>query len=418
MRYGLIGEKLSHSFSKIIHETLASYQYDLIPLSKEEFKQFMEDKNFTALNVTIPYKQAVIPYLDEIDDAANAIHAVNTIVHKNGKLIGHNTDFGGFLYMLEKHHIEIKDKDVLVLGNGGAAKAIIAALKHLSAKQIIIVNRHATNGAISYEEAYQNNPNVDVIVNTTPVGMYPDNDGCVIDLNQFHNLSAVVDIVYNPLLTKICQNAKTKHIPYVCGLEMLVAQAKLSIEYFLDTKLDDQCIDDMYQTLLKKQCNLVLIGMPSCGKSTIAKIISEKLQKEYIDLDEEISKHANKSIPDIFAQDGEAHFRDLETEVIKATAKLSNKIIATGGGAILRKENMDALAQNAHIIYLQRDLALLTQVDKNRPLLKDPSAIHRLYEQRKERYELYADEIITNNQDAMTCADDIVARFKNQYLSL
>lgn len=243
MRYGLIGEKLTHSWSKIIHEQLAPYTYDLIPLSKEEFKEFMEKKEFTAINVTIPYKEDVIPYLDEIEPTAKEMNAVNVIVNKNGKLYGYNTDYLGFLYTLKTHDVKIKDKKCIVLGNGGASKAIIAALRKEQAKEIIIVNRSIKGDAISYEDCYHSHTDANLIVNTTPAGMYPLHiDECPLDLSKFPNCEAVIDIVYNPLTTKLMKQANELHIPTYNGLEMLVAQAKYAIELFLDQALDESLI--------------------------------------------------------------------------------------------------------------------------------------------------------------------------------
>lgn len=266
MRYGLIGEKLGHSYSKIIHEMLADYKYDLIPLTLEEFKTFMQKKDFTAINVTIPYKQAVIPYLDELHPLAGEIGAVNTIVNRNGRCIGYNTDFYGFEYMLRKNDIKIKDKKCFILGNGGAAQAVLAVLKHLSAAKIYIVSRKAKEikneqeskssqaaeaEIISYDDCYSKKADVQIIINTTPLGMYPNTDASPLDLNGFEKCEAAVDVIYNPLKTKLALQAEKMGIKAVCGLEMLVAQAKQSIEYFLGKELDEKVIDETYRKLLK-----------------------------------------------------------------------------------------------------------------------------------------------------------------------
>jgi shikimate dehydrogenase len=250
MRYGLIGEKLEHSYSKIIHEKLADYRYDLIPLNQEEFGKFMTAKEFTAINVTIPYKQRVIPYLDELHPTAKAVGAVNTIVNKEGTLTGYNTDFYGFEYMLLKNAITIKGKKCMVLGNGGAAKAVIAVLKHLMAGEILLVSRTPSGEAISYEECHQQHKDAEIIVNTTPVGMYPNTNGSPLDLTPFKNCEAVVDLIYNPLHTKLVLQAEELGIQSVNGLRMLVAQAKHAAEYFLDKEFDDSVIDPIYHELL------------------------------------------------------------------------------------------------------------------------------------------------------------------------
>lgn len=252
MTYGLIGEKLGHSFSKGIHEKLADYSYDILPLSKEEFKDFMVKKEFKAINVTIPYKCDVIPYLDDMDENATLIGAVNTIVNKNGKLYGHNTDFSGFLYMVNHNNIMIPDKKVVVLGNGGASKAIIAVLKKLSAKEIIIVDVIKSQGAITYEECLKDHTNAQVIINTSPVGMYPNISASPINLDLFLNCEAVLDVIYNPIKTKLTLQAEELGMKAVNGLEMLVGQAKYAVEFFLEKEIDDDVINDIYkETLLE-----------------------------------------------------------------------------------------------------------------------------------------------------------------------
>jgi shikimate dehydrogenase len=251
MDYGLIGEKLGHSYSKIIHEKLADYQYDLRPLAPDELDSFMLAKDFKAINVTIPYKQEVIPYLDELHPHAKEIGAVNTIVNRDGKLYGFNTDYYGFLYMIEHNNIEIKDKKCLVLGNGGAAKAVIAVLKQLQAKNILLVSRRKSEETITYDECIQKHSDAQIIVNTTPVGMYPDIDNSPINLNNFHSCEAVLDIIYNPIKTKLTLQAEEKNIKALTGLEMLIAQAKKAVEYFLDIKLDDAVMEKIYEDLIK-----------------------------------------------------------------------------------------------------------------------------------------------------------------------
>ena len=253
MRYGLIGEKLGHSWSKIIHEQLADYTYDLIPLTKDEFIPFMEAREFKALNVTIPYKEAVIPYLDCIDDNALAMKAVNTIVNKEGKLYGYNTDYLGFIYTLDQNQIDVSGKKCIVLGNGGASKAILAALKACKAGKIVIVNRSLKEDVISYEECYEKHTDAEIIINTTPAGMYPLNlDQKPLELTRFGQCTAVVDIVYNPLQTLLLKEAAQLGMIAVNGLEMLVAQAKYAVEYFLDTQLDDTCIVSITKALTEQ----------------------------------------------------------------------------------------------------------------------------------------------------------------------
>ena len=250
MNYGLIGEKLGHSFSKIIHEKLANYTYEITPLTREEFMPYMEARAFKAINVTIPYKGDVIPYLDDMDDNAKQIGAVNTIVHTEGKLVGHNTDFSGFLYMVQHNNIDLADKKVIVLGNGGAAKAIIAVLKYLMVKEIIIVKVVPGSEAISYEECFEKHSDAQVIVNTSPIGMYPKVDASPVDVSLYTHCEAVLDIIYNPLKTKLILQTEELGIKAVNGLEMLVAQAKYAVEFFLEKVIDEKEIDVIYQEIL------------------------------------------------------------------------------------------------------------------------------------------------------------------------
>lgn len=390
MRYGLIGEKLGHSFSKDIHERIADYTFDLIPLSKEEFKTFMEKKEFTALNVTIPYKKDVIPYLDEMDEHAKAIGAVNTIVNRDGKLKGYNTDFTGFLYMVKKHNVHMEGKKVLIIGNGGASAAIQAVVQHESAGSMVIVDVVPGNGAISYDEMFSSHLDAEIIINTSPIGMYPRIGNAPIDISMFHKCEAVLDVIYNPILTRLCFEAQEMDIKRVNGLEMLIAQAKQSVEFFLDKSIDDQIIDDIYQDMLRERCNIVLIGMPSAGKTTIGKMLENRMQKEFIDLDDIIIEKAGKSIPEIFEESGEAGFRAIETEAAIEVSKLNNKIIATGGGTIKHKVNMDYLRQNGITIFIDRDVDKLISSDPNRPLSKSSDALAKMHAERLPLYQKYA----------------------------
>lgn len=414
MRYGLIGEKLGHSFSKDIHERIADYTFDLIPLSKEEFKTFMEKKEFTALNVTIPYKKDVIPYLDEMDEHAKAIGAVNTIVNRDGKLKGYNTDFTGFLYMVKKHNVHMEGKKVLIIGNGGASAAIQAVVQHESAGSMVIVDVVPGNGAISYDEMFSSHLDAEIIINTSPIGMYPRIGNAPIDISMFHKCEAVLDVIYNPILTRLCFEAQEMDIKRVNGLEMLIAQAKQSVEFFLDKSIDDQIIDDIYQDMLRERCNIVLIGMPSAGKTTIGKMLENRMQKEFIDLDDIIIEKAGKSIPEIFEESGEAGFRAIETEAAIEVSKLNNKIIATGGGTIKHKVNMDYLRQNGITIFIDRDVDKLISSDPNRPLSKSTDALEKMHAERLPLYQKYAAYVAVNNSDI----ESIVTEIEEAYRSI
>lgn len=396
MRKGLIGEKLGHSYSKIIHERIADYQYDLISLDQKEFKNFMMERQFDAINVTIPYKEKVIPYLDELDESAKDVMAVNTIVNRNGKLIGYNTDTMGFDYTLKVHQIDVKDKKVIVLGNGGASKAVCAVLKKNGAREIIKVKKNPSPETIFYEQCYEMHHDGDVLVNTSPIGMFPNNEDCPVDLSCFDHLEAVVDLIYNPLKTRLLVEAEKMGIKAVSGLEMLVAQAKKAVEYFCDTIIEEDVIDEITQDLIAQKQNLVLIGMPSCGKTTVGRKLAEKLGYDYADTDEEILREIQMPIADYFKLYGEEKFREIETEAAKCLAKRNHHVISTGGGIIKKEANLDALKQNGLIIFLNRDLDKLIS-DSSRPLSSSSEAVRKLYEERMPVYKKYSEIEIDNN---------------------
>lgn len=414
MKYGLIGEHLGHSFSKQIQtriaeiENVKDYDYQLVELDKEEFKEFMEKKDFKGINVTIPYKKDVIPYLDEMDASAKAIGAVNTIINVDGKLKGYNTDFGGFLYMVKAHNVHMEGKKVLIIGNGGACAAVKAVCKHENAKDIVIVSRSANRGAIGYDEMYTSHLDADIVVNTSPVGMFPNIANAPIDVSWFHKLECVLDVVYNPILTRLCFEAQEADIKRVIGLEMLIAQAKYTFEIFENMSFDDSIIDEIKKEMLKDRCNIVLIGMPSAGKTTIGKMLEEKLGKEFFDLDDMIIAKAGKSIPEIFQESGEAGFRAIETEVAIEAGKMNNKIIATGGGVVKHKVNMDFLRLNGITIFIDRDIDKLISSDPNRPLSSSKQALQQMYKERYPLYQKYAAYIAVNNANIEETVDDIV----------
>ena len=405
MKYGLIGEHLGHSFSKQIQtriaeiENVKDYDYQLVELDKEEFK---------GINVTIPYKKDVIPYLDEMDESAKAIGAVNTIINVDGKLKGYNTDFGGFLYMVKAHNVHMEGKKVLIIGNGGACAAVKAVCKHENAKDIVIVSRSANRGAIGYDEMYTSHLDADIVVNTSPVGMFPNIANAPIDVSWFHKLECVLDVVYNPILTRLCFEAQEADIKRVIGLEMLIAQAKYTFEIFENMSFDDSIIDEIKKEMLKDRCNIVLIGMPSAGKTTIGKMLEEKLGKEFFDLDDMIIAKAGKSIPEIFQESGEAGFRAIETEVAIEASKMNNKIIATGGGVVKHKVNMDFLRLNGITIFIDRDIDKLISSDPNRPLSSSKQALQQMYKERYPLYQKYAAYIAVNNANIEETVDDIV----------
>ena len=415
MRYGLIGEKLGHSFSKIIHEQLADYTYDLIPLRREELDIFMQEKQFAALNVTIPYKETVIRYLDEIDAHAEKIGAVNTIVNRNGKLKGYNTDFYGFRYMLLQNNIDVKGKKALVLGKGGASKAVIAVLEEMGAEEILTVYYKENPETITYEECYKNHSDAEIIVNTTPVGMYPKADDCPIDLDKFPSLKGVADVVYNPLHTQLIIEAEKRNIPSAGGLEMLVAQAKYAVEIFLDTKMEDTCIQKINTALTKERSNLVLIGMSGGGKTVLGQKTAEKLGKQFVDTDAEIVKRIGMSIADFFAKEGEPAFRKIETEVLHELSSQNNLVISTGGGIVKNPLNVEFLKRNGRIIWLKRDAELL-QSGNGRPLAPDMAATKKLYEERLPLYTAAAEVIAENNGTAEEGLESILSAYEKTFI--
>lgn len=385
MKYGCIGEHLGHSFSKEIHEKLADYEYDLFEIAKNDLHDFMIKRDFLAINVTIPYKQDVIKYLDYIDDTAKMIGAVNTIVNKNGKLYGYNTDFSGMSALSDKIGIDMNEKKVLILGTGGTSKTANAVAVSKGAKTILKVSRSSKDGVITYDDAIKNHNDANIVINTTPSGMFPNNDTCPIDIDNFPQLEGVIDAVYNPLKTKLIQKALSKGIKAEGGLYMLVAQAVFASEWFLDKNYSHDTIDKIYNEILFKKQNIVLTGMPSCGKSTVGKILKDITLKEFLDTDKMVVDSYGMEIPEIFEKYGEKAFRDAETKAIKIAGKQNGVIIATGGGAVLRPENINALKSNGKIYFLDRPLNKLIPTE-DRPLAKDITAIKKRYD---ERYDIY-----------------------------
>ena len=367
MQYGCIGEKLSHSFSKIIHNELCDYEYELKEIPRDKLDSFMKQRDFKAINVTIPYKQDVIPYLDFISDTAKSIGAVNTVVNNGGYLYGHNTDFSGMTALIKRNNIEISSKKVLVLGSGGTSKTAVAVANSLGALSVYRVSRSGNDGAITYEQAYYRHRDAQIIINTTPCGMYPNIGKSAVDISRFPSLSGVVDAVYNPLKSQLVVEAQKAGIPAIGGLYMLVAQAAFAVEKFTAANIPTEETERVYKKLLKSKENIVLIGMPGCGKTTIGKVAAAELNMNFIDTDDEIAKEAGKEIPRIFEEAGEDGFRELESEIIARVSAVQGAVIATGGGAILRQRNIDLLKENGIIVFIDRPLEKLVTTD-NRPL--------------------------------------------------
>jgi shikimate dehydrogenase len=383
--FGLLGEKLGHSFSPLIHGYLGEYDYSLFEVSAAALDSFMTDRRFDGINVTIPYKQQVVPYCVTLSKEARTIGSVNTIIKdESGALHGHNTDYHGFNVMLERGGIDPKGKKTLVLGDGGSARTVRAALDGLGAREIVTISRRGTDHYGNIDRHY----NADVIVNTTPVGMYPDNGSSPLGLAGFKQLTGVADLIYNPTRTKLLLEAAELGIPCVNGLAMLVAQAEAASRLFLDGPARPELVNKIHGEILKRTRNIALIGMPGCGKSTVGRILAQKMGRPFADIDTQIEAAAGKKIPRIFNEDGEETFRRLETRVLAEEAKKSGSVLATGGGVVTRPENLDLLRQNCVIVYLKRDITDL--ITDGRPLSRSVG-IQALAEKRLPLYEAWSD---------------------------
>ena len=402
MKCGLLGRKLGHSYSPQIHSFLGSYSYTLFEKEPDQLEDFLKYGDFTAINVTIPYKKDVIPYLGEISPVAQKMGAVNTIVRRpNGSLFGHNTDYFGFASMVQRSGLKLSNKKVLVLGSGGASNTVVAVLRELEANVIIFSRCGETN----YSNLYSHTDTA-AIVNTTPVGMYPNTGVSPVDLSRFPNLEGVLDVIYNPARTQLLLDAEKLGLPCQNGLWMLVAQAKEAAEYFTGHEIPDSVIEEIYRRLSAQMQNIVLVGMPGCGKSTVAALLSHRLGRTAADADAHIVRLAGKSIPEIFAEDGEEVFRAWETQALEDLGKQSGLILATGGGCITRDRNYPLLHQNGQIFWLQREIDRLPT--DGRPLSQS-SKLTDMYTIRKPLYEAFCDHIIDNNADIETTVDAIIA---------
>ena len=405
MQYGLIGEKLGHSFSKQIHGMLGDYAYDLISLPKEELGSFLCDEQWLGLNVTIPYKQAVIPFCDEMTKTAQAIGSVNTLIHRNGKIIGDNTDLYGLRAMAKRAGISFFNKKVLILGSGGTSLTAQAAARDGGAKQIFVVSR---NGQDNYENLSRHS-DAQCIINTTPVGMYPNNGEALVDLKMFPLCSGVLDVIYNPLRTKLLLNAKELGIPHSGGLFMLVAQAKKASELFMENEIADQRIEQIHAILEKQLANIVLIGMPGCGKSTIGKAIADSLNRKHADVDELIAQQAGMTPAQIIGEQGVTAFRQIETQILNEVGKQTGIVISTGGGAVTIEDNYLPLKQNGVLFFIERDLYKLPT--QGRPLSQGTDALEQLYQIRLPLYLDFADHRIDGNATIEQTAQKIMEVF-------
>ncbi|MCI8332582.1 MAG: AAA family ATPase [Clostridiales bacterium] len=389
MKAGLLGKKLPHSFSPEIHAMLGSYSYTLFEREEDELAAFLTEEPFDGINVTIPYKKAVIPYLDALSPRAQSLGSVNTIIRrKDGTLYGDNTDYAGFLYLVQKSKIDVKGRKTLVLGTGGSSVIVQAAAKELGADPIITISRRGENNYTNLAK----HADAEIIINTTPVGMYPKNGESPLSLDLFPNCRGVIDIIYNPAYTKLLYDAQCRQIPCANGLSMLVAQAKAASELFTGCSIDDRQIDRIVSAIEKKTKNIILIGMPGCGKTTVGKALARLTNRPFVDCDEEIVKQTGCSIPEIFAEQGEETFRRIETEVTARLAKESGLIIATGGGVVTKKRNEYPLRQNAFIFHLEREIAALDI--KGRPL-SQTNSLEKMAHERMPLYRRLADYTVT-----------------------
>ncbi len=390
-RCGLIGEKLGHSFSPAIHGKLADYEYKLYELSPEQLGPFLEKKEYDGLNVTIPYKKTVIPYCDELTEAAKSIGSVNTIVKRaDGTLLGHNTDYDGIMWLLKNAGAQVKGKKAVVLGTGGASLTVQAALRNLGAAQVVVISR---SGEDNYENIARHS-DAKILINATPVGMYPKTGVSPVDLDVFTALEGVFDVVYNPAKTQLLLEAEKRGIPCANGLGMLVAQAKAACERFTGQPVADEKVYTIKAEMERTTRNVMLIGMPGSGKSTVGAALAESLGRRLVDVDERIVEMAGCSIPEIFAKDGEEGFRQIEHQALCEVSKESGLVIATGGGVVTRPENLDPMRQNSLIVWLLRDTALLPK--DGRPL-SQANSLTEMFKVREPLYRAAADCIADNN---------------------
>lgn len=409
MKYGLIGERLGHSFSVEIHSMLGDYEYELRELKKEELGEFLEKESFSGINVTIPYKEAIIPHLYYVDPTAEEIGSVNTVLRTEGHLFGFNTDFYGMIGMIERAGIPLFGRTVAILGTGGTSRTAMAVAKKIGAKEILKVSRDGKKDAITYTDLYEKYQDAEVIINTTPVGMHPECDAIPVDLSKFTKLEGVVDVIYNPLKTQLVIEAEKRGIKATGGLYMLVCQAVRAREIFTGKKIPEEDVEEVYGKILAQKENIVLIGMPSSGKSTVGAVLSKITGLPLIETDEVIVKKHGGDIVSIFEKRGESYFRDLEEEAVLDSSKLSGQIISTGGGVITRQINTDRLKRNGRLVFLDRPLELLTPT-QDRPLAQEKQAISELYEKRYPIYSSVCDEKI----DASATPDEIALEIRKR----
>lgn len=400
MDYGLLGEKLGHSFSPQLHKALAGYDYILLPTPPGQVEELFRRREFKGLNVTIPYKQAVIPLCGEVDPRAAAIGAVNTVVNRDGRLTGYNTDIDGLIYLAKRAGVDMAGKNVVIRGSGGTRRTARAAAKELGASEIVVISR---KGEDNYGNLFRH-ADAQVLINTTPVGMYPNCGASPVSLEEFPQLEGVLDVVYNPLRTALVMEAEERGLPCSCGLPMLAAQAKRAAELFTGEAIPDCRLEEVISDLTAQVRNVVLIGMPGCGKSAIGRALARRLGKAFLDLDHEIVDRAGRPIPEIFAREGEDAFRALETQIAREAGSRTGCVLSTGGGVVTRRENYAPLRQNGVIVHIRRDISLLPTA--GRPVSQSTD-LRELWRRRAPLYDAFADLTVVNSGTIEGAAEEI-----------
>lgn len=411
MKLGMIGFDLTKNFSADVADALGMNEYAMLEMNKEACAAFVKSKNYEGLNITSPFKTDALHWIDDFDDLAKTSQSVDAIKIIDGKTFGTNTDFLAFESVLKRHSFCLSNKKVLILGNGGTSKACQAVCKKQGASEIVIVDSKESEGSVSYVDCFARHLDSQVIINTSPIGQSPDIENAPISVSLFSQCELVIDWIYDPILTHLGFEAQELGIPRIIGLECEVYQMAHSFGFFTGTMPSIDTIEDILHKMIIKHCNIVLIGMPSAGKTTIGHLLSNYLDKPFVDLDDVVVSKANMSIPDIFAHSGEAGFRKLESMVAYQLSALNNTIIGTGGGTIKNKINMDYLRLNGIVIFIDRDLDKLISTDPNRPLSSSKEALFKLFEERYPLYKKYSNVVILNNDEIETTVQQIIEAF-------